>query len=324
MTNFRLQSIPRQWKVQKRGKTNPSSTHSKEIQSRFPAGTFDIILLVDKMEVAGGSAGGKKSRRNITLEELHMLEVPYELKKLSIGDFAWVARSRINGNELVLPYVVERKRMDDLRSSIIDGRYGEQKQRIKNSRIPNKIYLVEEIGYKWNVSSRPADQLHHKGLDRDALDQAMSNTYIRDGFNVIITKSQKDSMRFLSRMTNTMKKIYHQRSLNCVTDRKTLDGQHLVSFQDFYEFSRPNKPLTSRQTFCNMLICQSGLSPGMAWAITEKYPTIRTLSTAFEECDSEMEREALLTGLPYENNAKKVPSSVSKIVYFLFNDEELN
>ena len=56
--------------------------------------------------------------------------------------------------------------MDDLRSSIIDGRYGEQKQRIKNSGIPNKIYLVEEIGYKWNVSSRPADQLHHKGLDR--------------------------------------------------------------------------------------------------------------------------------------------------------------
>ena len=47
------------------------------------------------MEVSGSSAGGKKNRKNITLEELQSLEVPYEEKKLSIGDFAWVARSRI-------------------------------------------------------------------------------------------------------------------------------------------------------------------------------------------------------------------------------------
>ena len=31
---------------------------------------YDIILLVDKMEVAGGSAGGKQNRKNITPEEL--------------------------------------------------------------------------------------------------------------------------------------------------------------------------------------------------------------------------------------------------------------
>ena len=65
---------------------------------------------------------------------------------------------------------MERKRLDDLRSSMIDGRYGEQKQRIKNSGISHKIYLVEEIGFKWNVSSRPMDQLHNKGLDRWELD----------------------------------------------------------------------------------------------------------------------------------------------------------
>ena len=178
---------------------------------------------------------------------------------------------------------------------MIDGRYGEQKQRIKNSGITHKIYLVEEIGYKWNVSSRPMDQLHNKGLDRweqksliptlrhqgahllvwktttmaygpkslclahiffgniffclsrlieisswtifnlhlskevlknlivsptfkarftsyfyfrGALDQAMSNTYIRDGFNLVLTNSQKDSMRFLCRMTETMKYVF--------------------------------------------------------------------------------------------------------------------
>ena len=96
------------------------------------------------------------------------------------------------------------------------------------------------------------------------MDQAMSNTYIRDGFNLVLTNSQKDSMRFLSRMTDTMKAIYRSKNLKLVTDRQILDDQHLLAYQDFYEFSRPNKPLTARHTFCNMLICQSGLSPGMA------------------------------------------------------------
>jgi crossover junction endonuclease MUS81 len=31
------------------------------------------------------------------------------------------------GKELVLDYIIERKRMDDLNSSIIDGRFREQK-----------------------------------------------------------------------------------------------------------------------------------------------------------------------------------------------------
>ena len=70
--------------------------------------------------------------------------------------------------------------------------------------------------------------------------------------------------RFLCRMTETMKAIYQSRNLKLVTDRKILNEQNLLSYKDFYEFSRPNKPLTARHTFCNMLICQSGLSPGMA------------------------------------------------------------
>lgn len=52
-------------------------------------------------------------------------------RALEIGDVVWVARLKspsLSGpNELVLDYVVERKRMDDLVSSIKDGRFVEQK-----------------------------------------------------------------------------------------------------------------------------------------------------------------------------------------------------
>ncbi len=57
----------------------------------------------------------------------------FEVRHLNVGDFAWVARDRLSKKELMLPYVVERKRMDDLRASIIDGRYKEQKWRLSRS-----------------------------------------------------------------------------------------------------------------------------------------------------------------------------------------------
>ena len=74
---------------------------------------YRVVLVVDAMEVTGGGAGGKKSRKNLTLEELDAHQVRYETRKLSIGDFVWIAKS--HKGDLVLPYVVERKRMDDLR-----------------------------------------------------------------------------------------------------------------------------------------------------------------------------------------------------------------
>ena len=47
------------------------------------------------MEVTGGGAGGKKSRKNLTLDELEALQVRYETRKLSIGDFVWIAKSSL-------------------------------------------------------------------------------------------------------------------------------------------------------------------------------------------------------------------------------------
>jgi crossover junction endonuclease MUS81 len=62
---------------------------------------------------------------------LNKSKVKYDIGKLSVGDFAWVVRSKSNlgqsESDLILDYVVERKRMDDLCQSIIDGRYKEQK-----------------------------------------------------------------------------------------------------------------------------------------------------------------------------------------------------
>jgi crossover junction endonuclease MUS81 len=94
------------------------------------------------------------------MDELRKSKIKFESGKLNVGDFAWVffffefnihiflfvlilkiarPKSGSNSMDLVLDYIVERKRMDDFCSSIIDGRYKEQKVIIYS--INFQIYL---------------------------------------------------------------------------------------------------------------------------------------------------------------------------------------
>ena len=84
----------------------PSSSSSSYVPQswRLRSGDYRIILIVDNMEVKGGSAGGKKSRKTITTEELDALGIEYDVRKLTIGDFVWIAKGN-SGEELVLPYI---------------------------------------------------------------------------------------------------------------------------------------------------------------------------------------------------------------------------
>ena len=56
----------------------------------------------------------------------------FDTRKLSVGDYLWICKPKAGSGispdkELVLPFVIERKRLDDLVSSIKDGRFKEQK-----------------------------------------------------------------------------------------------------------------------------------------------------------------------------------------------------
>ena len=63
--------------------------------------------------------------------------VEVQTAALTIGDFVFT----YGGS--VLDFVIERKKADDLASSIIDGRYKDQKYRLKNCGASNVIYLYE-------------------------------------------------------------------------------------------------------------------------------------------------------------------------------------
>lgn len=132
------------------------------------------------------------------LKALEQKKVDFEVRRLSVGDFMWICRDEQNKDfELVLPYIVERKRMDDLASSIKDGRFHEQKFRLNNCGLKNKIYLIENKGNN-----------QHIGLPLTNLLQAATNTQVQNGFTVKFTESTDDSMLYLSVMTSLLNKIY--------------------------------------------------------------------------------------------------------------------
>lgn len=90
----------------------------------FPAGSYEIVLILDTREIES------KSNRDRFAEKLAEKGVNLQTRALRLGDVCWVAK-RFDGiggeeDECVLDYVLERKRLDDLCSSIRDGRYNEQ------------------------------------------------------------------------------------------------------------------------------------------------------------------------------------------------------
>ena len=79
------------------------------------------------------------------------------------------------------------------------NRYKEQKSRMNLCGIKVKYYLVEEAGLSFMPPATTGTS--SRAIDRNTLDQAISNTCIRDGFKIRRSNSQKDSCKFLQVFT---------------------------------------------------------------------------------------------------------------------------
>ena len=140
--------------------------------------------------------------------------VAFDVRRLNVGDFTWIAREKATplpgwllrtkitlncgdcsqlagqlglpvSREVVLEHIVERKRIDDLAGSIVDGRFAEQKVcsqyiifsdflplnilqfRLRNCGVRHPVYLIEEYG----------DSAHLK-MPLRLLIQAVANTQV--------------------------------------------------------------------------------------------------------------------------------------------------
>lgn len=288
-------------------------------------GTYEIMLCVDFIETTGGS----HHRKQELVKELQRNGVNFDIRKLNVGDFLWVAREKVApvagqlrapvGRELVLDYIVERKRMDDLCGSIIDGRFREQKFRLKRCGLRKPIYLVEECG----------SAASHLSLPETTLQQAIVNTQVVDGFFVKRVQDVRESAAYLTIMTRFLTKLYQNRTLICRSrelegdggsdeEERGLPSCSLMSFAEFNHGAVKNKCQTVREVFARQLMQISGLSGDKAAAILEHYSTPHSLLTAYEQCTSEAEKEKLLSSIRYGKLNRNLGPALSRTVYQLY------
>ncbi|XP_043204085.1 crossover junction endonuclease MUS81-like isoform X2 [Amphibalanus amphitrite] len=289
-------------------------------------GTFDVVLCVDNQETSGKSGPGAclRTYRDVVLAELQKNGVVADVRKLSVGDFLWVARPRTGKQpeELILPYIVERKRLDDLASSIRDSRYREQKFRLKRCGVPNVIYLAEAMG--------TGPRARSVGLPESTLQQALANCQVVDGFRVKWTADQRETAAFLTLMTRRLQQRYQYRQLEGCPREQLPAGppsaggpERLQLFSEFHQLSAKRQRLTARDMFAKMLLQLSGLSADKAAAIVAEYPTVARLLEAYAGCESQAEAEKLLAPLRADRSGRPVGAAISKAVYHLYSDRQL-
>ncbi|XP_077028548.1 structure-specific endonuclease subunit MUS81 [Agelaius phoeniceus] len=229
----------------------PTCDPKQEFELR--PGEFEIVLCADVTE-ANGPSGGVPAL-------LRSRGVPVLLRRLHVGDFLWVAREKDppTGHaprELALDVVVERKSAADLGNSIRDGRYREQKFRLRRSGLRCPLYLLEEPG-----EGEPLP------LPLPSLRQAAANTQVVDGLLVVRTRDPQDSAAYLGVLGEQLRRRFGGRVL------RAWGGM-------LREGGAKNQAQTVGAVFARQLLQLGGLSGGRAGAVLRRFPTPASLMDA--------------------------------------------
>ena len=190
----------------------------------------------------------------------------YTKENLDIGDFKFEL-----GNKKI---IIERKTVDDLISSIKDGRYKEQKCRLLNEQQNNStiIYLIE--GDIWKS----------KKFNSETLYSVVINTMIRDNIHVYMSKSIEHTVMFLTKIYKQMEKnkdIFIKEKTSADEEKTPTDEEDT----SYAQYIKPNKKanITPKICFINQLRQIPGISYTIASTLAETYKNMHSLLTAPRE-----------------------------------------
>jgi len=268
-------------------------------------GTYRVELVLDNREVR------TKEDRDYIADCLLKNGVRPLVRPLDLGDFLWVAKvndpgllSRYGeeGDEIALDWIVERKRLDDLVGSITDGRFQEQKFRLRKSGVRNVIYLIEEF----SLSAEKSQKFH------EAINSAIASTQVVNGYFVKRTTKLDETIRYLARTTRMLKRLYEQKPLYLIPTSVLSPTTYLpllthlrthpehegrnynITYSSFASLSSKSDTLNLRDVFLKMLMCTRGISGDKALAIQKVWKTPRAFIEGFEACATQKERETLV------------------------------
>ena len=245
----------------------------------IPPGSFTVELIIDNREVRA------KKDRDYVQNSLATRGVETITRGLPLGDILWIAKitdpilKQRHGEEILLDYVIERKRLDDLIGSIKDGRFHDQKFRLTRSGIKNIIYIIENF-------SMDAD--HYQKYD-EAVRSAIASMQVVNGFFVKQTLTMDDTIRYLVSMTKIIKEKYEGKPLKIIPTNVITAQNYLPLLQDlakkepssdyhitypvFTALSNKSDTMTLRDVYLKMLMCTRGVTGEKAIEIQKRWKT---------------------------------------------------
>nr|CDS28316.1 RNA polymerase associated protein RTF1 [Hymenolepis microstoma] len=274
----------------------------------IPQGAYEVILLVDVRE----------SFNKIKFDEIVRARgVKWEHSSLPVGDFVWLARE-VGGStmrrEIVLGLVAERKRADDLASSIVDGRFVEQKSRMQRLGF-RKMYIFEECRNMYNLR-----------ISHETLLQAMINSELVDGCDVVTCSNSDQCTAYLTSLTNFLTKDSKKYDLAVYSggrrpkkDPHSVEGLWGIPWSEYVDIGKKSPELPLREQFGLHLLQIHSITGAKAKDIVSLFPTPRSLLEAYDRLSSEDEKKALLGEGVGSSNRKSINKKVSEIIFHLYN-----
>ncbi|KAH8675622.1 crossover junction endonuclease MUS81 [Xylariales sp. PMI_506] len=256
-------------------------------------GSFTVHLVLDVREVRA------RSDRDYMQDELAKKGVKPIMRSLDLGDALWVAKCHdpqflaaagAEGDEVMLDWIVERKRLDDLIASIKDGRFHEQKFRLRRSAVRNVVYIVEEMALD------PVNQQRYE----ESVQSAMASTQVVNGYFLKKTRKMDDTIRYLTRLTLRLKNQYEGKPLlviptGVITVRNYLPllehlrekepaNSYYISYPAFASLASKSEMMTLRDLYLKMLMCTRQVTGEKALEIQKRWKTPYEFVKAFEHC----------------------------------------
>lgn len=240
------------------------------------------------------------NRERGLIELLDKKGYQYEKKNLDIGDIQFIDVE--TKNPLI---VIERKTLDDLSSSMKDGRYKEQKERIIHSLSPKvrKIYLIEG---EWDETSN---------ISNKSLKGMVINTMIRDNIQVKEVKNVEDTVLFIEEIILHIGMYYDiVRNEICLEDGREFNLLCKTGKKD---------NMNSLRCLENMLLQISGVSSKTVKIMMGDY---KNMGEWMKEMIEKKERGEFIKYVENINTGKKKLGNklALKIEYYLFGEGELD
>ena len=184
--------------------------------------------------------------------------INYSTSNLLIGDF--IIKETINATkDEYIHYIIERKSINDLVSSITDGRFREQKQRLLDSiGTPEKIIYILEGNKNKKFS-----------LSQQIIDGAILNLLFKHKYRIIFTENQDDTLRNILLLYNKIKtKVFE----------KTIQLNEVIPIRLIKK-----KDSINNNILVNMLSVIPGVSIIIAQKIKQEYFSMQKLIIKYTE-----------------------------------------